>query len=75
MILQDGRNMRDKNRINRIMAKFTLLWEEMPDMRFCQLVSNLTNKDDIFYVEDTEFEKKLDEMSERFLVVKPQDKE
>ena len=67
--------MRDKDRIKRIIAKFALLWEEMPDMRFCQLVSNITNKDDIFYVEDTEFEKMLDEMSERFLVVKPQDKE
>lgn len=75
MILQDGRNMRDKNRINRIIAKFTLLWEEIPDMRFCQLVSNLTNKDDIFYIEDTEFEKMLDDMYDRFLVVKPQDKE
>ena len=67
--------MRDKERIKRIVAKFSLLWEEMPDMRFCQLVSNLTNKDDIFYVEDTEFEKMLDEMYDMFLVVKPQGKE
>lgn len=67
--------MREKERIERIMAKLQLLWEEMPDMRFCQLVSNITNRDDIFYVEDTEFEKMLDEMYDRFLVVKPQGKE
>lgn len=67
--------MRDKERIKRIIAKLSLLWEEMPDMRFCQLVSNIANRNDIFYIEDTEFEKLLDEMYDRFLVVKPQGKE
>lgn len=67
--------MRDKERIKRIVAKLQLLWEEMPDMRFCQLVSNITNKNDIFYIEDTEFEKMLGNMYNRFLVVKPQGKE
>lgn len=68
--------MRDPKRIPKILAKLQLLWEELPDQRLCQLISNVTGRSrgqDIFYIEDEDFEKMIDEMYDRFLVVKPQD--
>lgn len=70
--------MRNPERISKIIAKLQLLWEEIPDQRFCQLVSNITGRStgqDIFYIEDEDFEKMIDKMYDRFLVVKPQNKE
>ena len=55
--------MRDANRIEKIMSKIGMIWLENPDLRFGQLVSNLFYKmghSDMFYVEDDELEKFLD---------------
>jgi len=56
--------MRDPKRIKRILALIEGIWEQEPDTRFCQLIYNLTYSlknnyisEDIFYIEDKEFEK------------------
>ena len=58
--------MRDPQRIDKILAMFKALWASYPDMRFCQLVSNITayisDNPDIFYLEDDKFEDKLKEI-------------
>ncbi len=55
--------MRDKTRIKFIMLKLQYLWEQNPDLRFGQLVSNIYNKmgySDQFYVEDSVLDEFLD---------------
>lgn len=56
--------MRDKDRINIILLKLKRIWEENPDLRFGQLISNIYSElgySDPFYVEDTELDNYLDE--------------
>lgn len=43
----------------KLLARLLDLWDEYPDLRFCQLVSNITNKLDIYYVDDRTFEKQM----------------
>lgn len=61
--------MRDKKRIERILSKFKILWELVPDERLGQVFENylLTNKSrgdatsrELFFTEDTTYEEKLD---------------
>lgn len=56
--------MRDPKRISIIIAKLLKLWAKKQDWRFCQLISNLhgTGPQDIFYTEDDELERMIDEM-------------
>lgn len=53
--------MRDVNRIYDILVKFQNLWEKYPDQRFGQIISNylVTDKEDIFYLEDNEISQRL----------------
>ena len=44
--------MRDPNRIPIFCYKLAKLWEDYPDWRFGQLICNLTNREDIFYLLD-----------------------
>ena len=47
--------MRDKNRIKPFLESIASLWEQNPDLRFGQLVSNVYSFggiDDPFYIED-----------------------
>jgi hypothetical protein len=54
--------MRPTNRIERILEKLKRAWEKHPDIRLGQLISNLPKDDrDIFFIEDEELEKMLDE--------------
>ena len=48
--------MRDKSRINKILKIIKDIWEENPDLRFVQLVENVTTN---YYIEDDEFVEKL----------------
>ena len=57
--------MRDPARIDPILKKLEVLWKKYPDLRFCQLIDNIMHNTDIFYVEDTLFEKKLDKFIEK----------
>lgn len=56
--------MRDKNRIKRIIEKLQTFWENNPDLRFNQFVSNanesVVSRGDFFHVEDDKFEQGLD---------------
>ena len=58
--------MRDKNRIKPTLEKIEKVWLANPDFRFGQLVMNIIRPEDpnqkIFYIEDDEFLKKLDEL-------------
>jgi len=65
--------MRDKERISEILGLLQYYWEDRPDMRFCQIVSNLTffNELDIFYIEDDVFLESLKNAIERDKVVMP----
>ena len=53
--------MRDVNRIYDILVKFQDLWEQYPDHRFGQIISNylVNDKEDIFYIEDDEISQRL----------------
>lgn len=53
--------MRDINRIYDILVKLYDLWEQYPDQRFGQIISNylVNDKEDIFYIEDDELSKRL----------------
>lgn len=53
--------MRDVNRIYDILIKFQDLWEQYPDQRFGQIISNylVNDKEDIFYIEDDELSQRL----------------
>lgn len=44
--------MRDPARIPIILDELKVLWERVPDMRLCQLLFNLHQQYDGFYVED-----------------------
>lgn len=44
--------MRDKKRIREFCNKLAELWEQVPDMRFFQLVTNIMGDKDFFYMED-----------------------
>lgn len=55
--------MRDKDRIQRILFKLGRIWEEIPDIRFGQLISILFVRGkffDIFYLDDEDLEHFID---------------
>ena len=56
--------MRNHKRIARVIAKLLKLWNTVPNWRFCQLISNLhgLGPQDIFYTQDEDLEKAIDEM-------------
>lgn len=54
--------MRDPNRIAKILALLGAGWYKVPDYRLGQIFENLkkySGKEDLFYLEDAEFEKLL----------------
>lgn len=60
--------MRDVERIQKFCYKLAALWaEEVPDWRFGQLIRNFLRdyKYDIFYLEEDEFMKALEDYIER----------
>ena len=46
--------MRDKNRIPKILKQLQVIWEQNPDLRLGQLITNLINTrdTDVYYMED-----------------------
>lgn len=44
-----------------ILIKLYMLWEQYPDQRFGQIISNylVNDKEDIFYIEDDELSQRL----------------
>ena len=64
--------MRDPKRIDELMPKLTQFWHQVPDWRFCQLMSNLmgfvytdTNLDP-WFIEDDKFEELLDTYIQKY---------
>jgi uncharacterized protein YihD (DUF1040 family) len=55
-----GDAMRDPDRIDRILNKLYIAWSRNPDLRLGQLISNLNNTRDIFFIEDDVIEQELD---------------
>lgn len=56
-IIKLVKKMRDPDRIDPIMTKFTELWKLHPNWRLCQLLSNVAKEidweqNDLFYLED-----------------------
>lgn len=47
-----------------------ILWEQVPHLRFCQLVADINRGSDGFYVEDDMFLKRLEEFQEVVSVTK-----
>jgi hypothetical protein len=65
--------MRDPERIDRIINKLWLAWQEHPDWRFHQLLANVRADNpvdgrvlDLFYWEDDHFEARLDAAQRRW---------
>lgn len=62
--------MRDISRIPRIIAQLEHCWLKAPDMRAGQLIENIrsfSGIDDLYYIEDDDFETLLDEFYEMYL--------
>jgi uncharacterized protein YihD (DUF1040 family) len=58
--------MRDPNRIPKILEDLKNIWSKNPDLRLCQLLSNLVYDANILYhVEDDELIKGLKEMYDK----------
>lgn len=58
--------MRDPNRIDGYIEKLKKIWKRFPDWRFGQLILNLFSSQkmggaDLFYMEDTEMFRKIEE--------------
>ena len=56
--------MRDPRRIKRILALLENAWQEVPDWRLGQLISNIARDvgwSDAYYLEDDDLEKELRE--------------
>lgn len=54
--------MRNLDRIDEVCAELARVWKEVPDWRFCQLMSNLFNvsgNPQFFYEEDEDLLNKL----------------
>ena len=56
--------MRNEKRIDRILTKLGIIWKHYPDLRLGQLIENLTDTDDTFYIEDSQLEMKIDSIIE-----------
>lgn len=56
---------RDPNRIPEILTLIQKAWTEFPDLRFGQLLMNVTsNRDNVYYVEDDVLKDDLEEWLE-----------
>lgn len=70
--------MRDPKRIKKIIGLLQLYWEDHPDLRLGQIISNCVRLHDgrlncdPFYIEDNDMEKALLASIDRDRVVKPQ---
>lgn len=53
--------MRDINRIDDVLEKIGIIWKQLPDWRFGQLIGNFIDYrgGNIFYIEDDDFIKQL----------------
>ena len=59
--------MRDPNRITEILELLEKAWKVAPDLRLCQLISNITysKQDNIFNIEDEELVEMINEYNRK----------
>lgn len=62
--------MSDAEKRANVINSLLLLWEQVPHLRFCQLVCDINRGSDGFYVEDDAFLKRLEEFQEVVSVTK-----
>jgi uncharacterized protein YihD (DUF1040 family) len=53
--------MRNPERIDRIIELVKKKWKSNPDLRLCQLLGNCFDTLDLYYVEDSDLEKQLND--------------
>lgn len=51
--------MRNKKSIKKVLKQIEIAWNNNPDLRLCQLLSNCFLYNDLYYVEDKELIKRL----------------
>jgi hypothetical protein len=56
--------IRDPNRIAPMMERIKRLWESNPELRFYQLMGNVSKVKDPYYVEDSELMRWIEEYEE-----------
>jgi hypothetical protein len=56
--------MRDPKRIKTILEKLGEIWERYPDLRFGQLILNAFKEYELFYMEDDELLKEIEDLIE-----------
>jgi len=54
--------MKDPNRIKNILEKLKEIWERYPDLRFGQLIMNLFKDYELFFMEDEELLKEIEDL-------------
>jgi hypothetical protein len=54
--------MKDPNRIKNILDKLKEIWERYPDLRFGQLIMNLFKDYELFFMEDEELLKEIEDL-------------
>jgi hypothetical protein len=64
---EDLNRHRDKQRIKRIIRLIERIWKKQPDLRLCQLIQNCFGKEDIYYYEDDDLERRLREVYKKEL--------
>lgn len=57
--------MRDPQRIPRLLSLLAQYWEKHPDFRLAQIVCNLADQADPYFVEDDHYIKHLEQLIER----------
>lgn len=69
MVKKGEIDLRDPNRIPKVINTIQEIWSKYPDLRFVQLVeilkfsiSNTTGKEDLYYMEDEELVEKLEKL-------------
>lgn len=48
--------MRDINRIDSMLNKIETVWKKYPDLRLGQLILNVVQEQDLYYIEDDKLE-------------------
>ena len=57
--------MRNPARIYPLLNEIGDLWIKEPDLRFGQLITNISGGKDLFYIEDENFEKLIDKYKKK----------
>ena len=54
--------MRDPKRIEKVLSTIRRIWYKNPDLRLCQMIGNVVDSINMYYVEDDELIKRLEDL-------------